>query len=82
MCIRDRDTATRLEVGINPMLKEEYKKVKQDLSKSENALDQAQKSLNLLKAINPAVLSPAKKELLLKLTKSQFPLAGLSLIHI
>ncbi len=70
------DTATRLEVGINPMLKEEYKKVKQDLSKSENALDQAQKSLNLLKAINPAVLSPAKKELLLKLTKSQFPLAG------
>ena len=71
------DTATRLEVGINPMLKEEYKKVKQDLSKSENALDQAQKSLRSTRgAISPAVLSPAKKELLLKLTKSQFPLAG------
>lgn len=70
------DTATRLEVGINPMLKDEYKKVKVDLRKAEDTLDQAQKSLNLLKSINPAVLSPAKKELLLKLTKSQFPLAG------
>ena len=70
------DTVTRLEVGINPMLKDEYKDIKQALGKAETELEQAQKSLALLKSINPTVLSTAKRELLLKLTKAQFPLAG------
>ncbi|MDF2904093.1 MAG: hypothetical protein K0S25_1731 [Bacillus sp. (in: firmicutes)] len=70
------DTVTKLEVGINPMLREEYSTAKKALKKSEEDLDQAKKALNVLKAVNPDDLPLAKKELLLRLTKSQFPLAG------
>jgi uncharacterized protein (DUF342 family) len=70
------DTITKLEVGINPMLREEYAGTKKALKKSEEELDQAKKALNVLKAVNPDDLPLAKKELLLRLTKSQFPLAG------
>lgn len=70
------DTSTKLEVGINPMLRDEYQEVRKALTKAQVTLDQAQKALNVLKATNPEQLSPTKKELLLRLTKSQFPLAG------
>jgi len=70
------DTITKLEVGINPMLREEYSTTKKALKKAEEDLDQAKKALNVLKAVNPDDLPLAKKELLLRLTKSQFPLAG------
>ncbi|MDF2858928.1 MAG: hypothetical protein K0Q87_4779 [Neobacillus sp.] len=70
------DTITKLEVGINPMLREEYSTTKKALKKAEEDLDQAKKALNVLKAVNSNDLPLAKKELLLRLTKSQFPLAG------
>lgn len=70
------DTSTKLEVGINPMLRDEYQEARKALTKAQVTLDQAQKALNVLKATNPDQLSPTKKELLLRLTKSQFPLAG------
>lgn len=70
------DTSTKLEVGINPMLRDEYQEARKALTKAQVTLDQAQKALNVLKATNPEQLSPTKKELLLRLTKSQFPLAG------
>lgn len=70
------DTSTRLEVGINPMLKEEYKRTRQELAKAELTLDQALKSLKILKSIAPDRLTEAKREMLLKLTKAQFPLAA------
>ncbi len=70
------DTSTKLEVGINPMLLNQYDEAKKALKKAEGELDQAKKALNVLKAINPNELPLAKKELLLRLTKSQFPLAG------
>lgn len=69
-------TATSLEVGVNPMLREEYQKLRIDLKKVEQNLEQTQKALNILKAINPNALSPDKREMLLKLTKAQFNLVG------
>ena len=70
------NTSTKLEVGINPMLREEYQMVRKDLAKSEADLDQVQKSLIFLKSQNADDLSQEKKEVLLKLTKAQFPLSA------
>ncbi|MCE5284760.1 MAG: FapA family protein [Pelosinus sp.] len=69
-------TATGLEVGVNPVLREEYQKLRVDLKKVEQSLEQTQKALTILKAINPSDLSPDKREMLLKLTKAQFNLVG------
>jgi uncharacterized protein (DUF342 family) len=41
-----------------------------------DSLDQAQKALNVLKNVSPADLPPEKREMMLKLTKAQFHLAG------
>lgn len=70
------DMSTKLEVGINPMLKTEYALTKKELAKAKIELDQAQKAIVVLKAVKPELLSEAKRELLLRLTKAQFPLTG------
>ena len=70
------NTTTKLEVGINPMLREEYQVVRKELAKAETDLDQVQKSLIFLKSQNIDDLSQEKKEVLLKLTKAQFPLSA------
>ena len=70
------DTSTRLEVGVNPMLLDEYQKTKKALEKAEKTLDDALKAINLLKAMPQESLSQQKREMLLRLTKSQFPLAN------
>lgn len=70
------DTSTKLEVGVNPMLREEYQRLKKDFVKAQDELDQAQKALVLLKNIPKEQLTPVKHDLLLRLTKAQFPLAG------
>lgn len=70
------DTSTKLEVGINPMLREEYQTIRKKYAQAQEELDQAQKALTILKAMDPEQLSESKKELFLRLTKSQFPLAG------
>lgn len=70
------DVSTKLEVGINPMLKEEYKEAQKALHEAEEALEQTQKALSVLKAVRPDLLTETKRERLLHLTKSQFPLAG------
>lgn len=69
-------TATGLEVGVNPVLREEYQKLRTDLKAVDQSLEQTQKALNILKSINPNELPPDKREMLLKLTKAQFNLVG------
>jgi len=66
--------STDLEVGVNPLLREEFQCLRKDIKKTETTLDQVQKSLATLRSIDPNVLSPDKKEMLLKLTKAQFQL--------
>ncbi len=68
--------ATDLEVGVNPAIRAEYTELRKEVKKNEVTLDQAQKALNVLKGVNPADLPPDKRELMLKLTKAQFHLAG------
>lgn len=68
--------STVLEVGVNPMLREEYQQLRHDAKKVEYTLDQTQKALNILRAMDKNAISKEKRELLLKLTKAQFQLAG------
>jgi len=68
--------ATDLEVGVNPDIRAEYNELRKEIKKNEVALDQAQKALNVLRNVNQANLPPDRREMLLKLTKAQFNLAG------
>lgn len=70
------DTNTRLEVGVNPMLRDEFQQTKKALETAEKTLDDTLKAINLLKSISPENLTQQKREMLLRLTKSQFPLAN------
>lgn len=67
---------TDLVVGINPALREEYQQLRKNIKKLEITLDQTQKALNILRSMDPNSLSKDKKELQLKLTKTQFNLTG------
>ncbi len=68
--------ATDLEVGVNPDIRDEYQRIRKELKQAENNLDQAQKTLLVLKKFDQSDMPPDKREMLLKLTKSQFLLAG------
>lgn len=69
-------TATSLEVGVNPMLREEYQQIRKEIKKMEGSLDQTQKALNILKSMDQQSMPPEKREMLLKMTKAQFQIAG------
>lgn len=69
-------TSTDIEVGVNPALREEYQVARKEIRKLEFDLEQAQKALNILRAMNQSTMPPDKREMLLKLTKAQFHLIG------
>ncbi|SMC65531.1 DUF342 domain-containing protein [Sporomusa malonica] len=69
-------TNTDIEVGVNPQLREEYQEVRKEVRKLEFNLEQAQKALTILRAMDQNCLPPEKREMLLKLTKAQFHLIG------
>lgn len=69
-------TNTDIEVGVNPQLREEYQVLRKEARKLEFNLEQTQKALNILRAMDQATLAPDKRQMLLKLTKAQFHLMG------
>ena len=69
-------TNTEVEVGVNPMLREEHQALKRDLRKQELSLDQTQKALALLRSRDLNSLPPEKRDIMLKMTKAQFQLTG------
>jgi uncharacterized protein (DUF342 family) len=69
-------TSTELEVGVNPMLREEYQHIRREIKKVEKNLEQAQKALSILRSLDQHTIPPEKREMLLKLTKAQFHLVG------
>lgn len=69
-------TNTCIEVGVNPQLREEYQDLRKQVRKLETTLDRAKKALTVLKAADRDSLSAEKREVLLKLTKTQFHLIG------
>ena len=69
-------TSTELEVGVNPQLREEYQNIKREIKKVEVSLEQTQKALSILRAMDQSSMPQDKREMLLKLTKAQFHLVG------
>lgn len=69
-------TNTEIEVGVNPQLREEYQEIRKEVRKLEFNLEQTQKALTILRAMDQNCLPPEKREMLLKLTKAQFHLIG------
>lgn len=67
---------TELQVGVNPKLRAEYLSLRKDLRTAESSLDQIQKGLFTLKSLDPAQMTPEKKELQLKITRAQFTTMG------
>ncbi len=71
-------TITALEVGVNPILREEYQQIKGEIKKVNSSIEKTQKALTLLRSMDQSTMAPDKREMLLKLTKAQFHLAGQS----
>jgi uncharacterized protein len=69
-------SSTDLEVGVNPLLREERQQLKREISKVQTSLDQAKKGLNILRSMNAETMPTDKREMMLKLTKAQFQLMG------
>lgn len=69
-------TSTELEVGVNPQLREEYQNIRREIKKVEVSLEQTQKALSILRAMDQGSMPQDKREMLLKLTKAQFHLVG------
>ncbi|WP_378951886.1 DUF342 domain-containing protein [Pelosinus sp. sgz500959] len=71
-------TITALEVGVNPMLREEYQQIRGEIKKVNISLEKTQKALSILRSMDQSTMAPDKREMLLKLTKAQFHLVGQS----
>lgn len=69
-------TITALEVGVNPMLREEYQHIRGEIKKVEVNIEKTQKALSILRSMDQSSMPADKREMLLKLTKAQFHLAG------
>lgn len=69
-------TPTELHAGVNPKLRDEFFRLRKDLKVAEDSLDQLKKGLVTLRSIDPNLLPPEKKELLLKITKAQYSTMG------
>lgn len=69
-------TITGLEVGVNPMLREEYQHIRGEIKKVDVNSEKTKKALTILRSMDQSSMPPDKREMLLKLTKAQFHLAG------
>lgn len=65
-----------LQVGVNPLQREEYTHLRKEVKIKEAKLDQTQKALAILKSFDQASLPPEKREMALRLTKANFQLIG------
>lgn len=68
-------TPTEIEVGVDPELREELKVLEKKIAVDQENLNKTQHAINTLKELQKKIdLSEDKKELLLKLTRTQFQL--------
>ena len=74
----DMGTMTTIEIGVNPLAREEYKEIMQNFPLKQKDLDKTQKAINLLRQMESsgAQLSQDKKDMLVNLTKTRFQLMG------
>ena len=67
---------TNVQVGIDPNLQHRYDALQKECEQEEKRLTEVRLSLETLKKQDASQLSERRREQLLQLTKSQFPLAG------
>ena len=67
---------TRVSVGVDPTLQKEYQDLKKAYKDSKRRLTQITQTLNTLSKIDINKLPPERVEMITKLTRSQFPIAG------
>lgn len=67
---------TRVSVGVDPTLQKEYQDLRKSYKDSKQRLTQMTKTLNTLSKIDVNKLPPERVEMITKLTRSQFPIAG------
>lgn len=65
---------TTVEVGVSPMLKEEYVRLRTEYNEATEKLDGVQKSLKLLKPTEQSTVEPNRLELYTKLIRNKFAL--------
>jgi len=68
--------ATRIVVGVNPMLQRQYQQACREYAESKKKLAQLTKALNTLGKIDISKLPPRRAAQITEMTRSQFPLAG------
>ncbi|MCR5176737.1 MAG: FapA family protein [Anaerovibrio sp.] len=71
------NVATRITVGVNPMLQKKYQTVLKEYNEAKKRLDQVMKMVNTLGKIDISQMPPDKAERIHALVQSQFPLAGI-----
>ena len=69
-------STTDLQVGVNPLQRTEYVQLRKDLKVKQASLEQAKKAIAIIKSLDQSTLSAEKREMSLKLTKSNFYLMG------
>ena len=67
---------TRVTVGVDPTLQKEYQELRKSYKESKRRLTQITQTLNTLSKIDINKLPRGRVEMIKKLTRSQFPLAG------
>lgn len=68
--------ATKLVVGVNPMLQRRYQETCKQYAENKKKLSQLTKALNTLGKIDVSKLPPERAAQISQMTRSQFPLAG------
>ena len=68
--------ATKLVVGVNPMLQRRYQETCKEYAELKKKLSQLKKALNTLGKLDLSKLHPERAAQISQMTRSQFPLAG------
>ena len=69
-------TVTELQAGVNPQISDEYHALRHEIKNIEDSLNQINQGVNKLKSVEPKGLAPDRRDILLKLTRTQFTLMG------
>ena len=70
------NVATKLEVGVNPMVQRQYKAACQEYGDTKKKLDEIKKTLATLGKVDISKLPPERQEMVAKLGKGRFQLEG------
>ena len=70
------NVSTKLEVGVNPMMRDKYTKLRSKLREEKEKFDQIHKTLQTLNGMDRSKFSQDKLEMFAQTTRLQFTMAG------